>query len=446
MPRKPKPVKVGELTARPHRPPSDADPRWSWRCRRFDPTERKQISVWSGRGTRRQVEDALIKARDEAPKPTIQRMLPSQIKTVEQLLDTWYSTTVHGCRKESTQVSYRCHAKLAKRYMGELQLVHVTTADLERARRSMSEEYAPWSIRSAFTAARAAWRWAVEIGAVRTVVPTFPQLDRRRVSDGYTPSLEDVWAVIDSYDPKRACATRAVLTIMVATGCRPGEAVNVTHRDVEIHGDSVAIVFGRHEGAEKTGSRRVPIFGEAADLVRGLALAEGRASDVAAARADTRIVLRANGVPISHNYAKNLARSLKTRPWDRIGVRAFTPQGVRRAAVDRFARSGVPAADAAAVLGHSIETMLTFYRQVSERDKAEAMLRAGMGSRARPNVQSIDAERERRSRESRNTLQEQSQNPGTCANQESNNSPGLVCAPAGPPTYSSGRPRSGPCP
>ena len=61
------------------------------------------------------------------------------------------------------------------------------------------------------------------------------------------------------------------------------------------------------------------------------------------------------------------------------GVPRFSPNGLRRAATDAYARAGVDPAVAAAQSGHSIQVMMKHYRQVTKEDQRDAVERCGLG-------------------------------------------------------------------
>jgi hypothetical protein len=61
------------------------------------------------------------------------------------------------------------------------------------------------------------------------------------------------------------------------------------------------------------------------------------------------------------------------------GVKPFTPHGFRRMVVDRMIRGGIDPATAASLTGHSVEVMLRCYRKVTDDDRRQAVLKAGLG-------------------------------------------------------------------
>jgi len=62
-----------------------------------------------------------------------------------------------------------------------------------------------------------------------------------------------------------------------------------------------------------------------------------------------------------------------------LGIKPFSPHGLRRLAADTMARSGVDVATAAQILGHSVEMMLKIYRTVNEAEIESAMRKAQLG-------------------------------------------------------------------
>lgn len=174
-------------------------------------------------------------------------------------------------------------------------------------------------------------------------------------------------------DPDRqkffaACssALREVVTFMLLTACRPGEACGLTAAEVDLV-NGVA-TLKKHKTAAKTGrTRSLPLIPEAVDLVRPLAKS----------RPTGPLFLTTSKVPWD---PKNLARRMAVAS-RRSGVKVI-PYGTRHTAATRMLEAGVPDAHVAAVLGHTSTAMIhRHYSHVGENVRLMQAAAASLASR-----------------------------------------------------------------
>jgi integrase len=150
---------------------------------------------------------------------------------------------------------------------------------------------------------------------------------------------------------------RTAALLLYATGARLGEVSGLLWRDVDLADGWVSV-------SGKTGPHDVPLTPEVVDVLRRL---PGRDPDAT--------VCGVRATHVWNNLSRRLLDACKA-----VGVQPFTPQGLRRFAVDEMARSGVDIGAACAVTGHSPRVMLTYYRTATTDDRRRAVAAARLGS------------------------------------------------------------------
>lgn len=355
-----------ELTARPHRPPSRRSNEWSWRCRR------NQITLWAGTGSREHVIDVLTALLTNAPlpegrepervaAPTPQAPAPREVSTVSELLACWLDHLLKVRTKVNTFKAYKGSAG---------RLLSVAADDrlsggpwlLRGVWTALETRYKPKTIQITVCALLQAWRWARSYGLTSLVPPDPLRIRPASEERPYTPTLDEVRRVIATMREP----TRRILTLQMATGARISELAMLHREDVvEIDG-ILHVTFGRHDQAEKTGVRTVPVMlPEGVDALR-------EALDIAGDR-EGPIWTRANGEPVTIHERSRTAARLRRVDWPGLGIRRFTSHGIRRMVATEMRRKGVPLEIAAQLLGHSIQMMLRIYRDIDDDDRIRAM-------------------------------------------------------------------------
>jgi integrase/recombinase XerC len=160
---------------------------------------------------------------------------------------------------------------------------------------------------------------------------------------------------------------RLALLLLYATGARLGEVGALRWEDVDL-------VAGPVHLHGKTGGRTVPLHPQV----------------LAAIEAAPRRGIFVLGIePITiHGLRYHLDSACY-----RAKVPRWTPHGLRRLACDTLYRAGVDVGTAAAVLGHSPQVALRYYRRASDADMREAVARARLGVLPAGDVISIEGRR-----------------------------------------------------
>ena len=357
MPRSPKPFAVGSIRVRAIRGPRGERGRqeWYWRAERH---ATPRVTVWTGWATREAVERHVMEAALAAAEPR-----PTDA-TVRQLM-RWWGHHIETERPElsaQTVTAYRHAAGRVVALLGDVQLTHLSVSLLEQARGQGLRRWSPRTVRYALARLEQAWTWGRSRGRTPDTecpVVTVDVPRRRKV----TPTPGDVAALIQRTDGWQ----RVALTFLHATGARVGEVAALSWDDVDLDRGVVHL-----EG--KTGPRSIPVAAELVAVLR-----EWRDADRGRRPSRPDLVLGLEPQSATRGVQQFLARE----PW--------SSHALRRAAVDRMARSGVDVATAAAYLGHTVETMLASYRQVSEGDLLAAVERAQLGRLPRGEVVSFPA-------------------------------------------------------
>ena len=372
--RKPKPVTVGELTARPHRPPIASNPLWSWRCRKYG------RDIWSGRARRADVAAILMAIIQAPPEP---EAAPAAVETVGQVMALWLESEVEGSTRAVLTVrNYRTSTSAVTRAAGALRLDRGPWAARE-VWRLLSESvlaHRPTQIHTGVMLM--AWRWAHGYGFVPTPCPAMPRVKPPAPKRRYTPTLDEALKVIGTLDG----AARAVLTVQLATGARISEVCCIHRADVDDDGGRMVLTLGVHESARKTGRRLVPVtMPEAIAEIRAAVKtmdAMGRAGGTLWTKkpwGGRPVTDPARLRPVTATYRHAVTKELAAVDWAALGVQRFSSHALRRLAAVMLRQAGVQLEVAAHLLGHSITMMLKTYREVDADERLEAMTRARLG-------------------------------------------------------------------
>lgn len=183
------------------------------------------------------------------------------------------------------------------------------------------------------------------------------------VREKYNPTPDEVWRVVDQLSGW----AKFVAGMQAATGARVGEIARLTWSDIHL-GSGYLVLRG------KNGPRPFPITDKVREVLDW--------GDVEATHAHGTT----ESTVLGHLSSRELVHACEA-----AGVQRFSSHGFRRAAVDQLQRAGVDIKTAADLLGHSPETMLKYYREVSAEDRRIAAavlggnraLRRGQGEPAR---------------------------------------------------------------
>jgi len=350
MPRSPSPLTVGTLHARAVRGPRQ-DGRWYWRARRF--VDGKEDSPWTGWATRdealRELAALIAGGTLDAPRNPYE-----DVRTFRDLLECWIAT-----RKERPDLSKRTvdnYVRKARHLaagLGDVLLERADVLTLERYRdRRLRAGIASSTLALELNILRIAWRWGREVGVCPARALPRVELRARRVRPAVTPAPEHVRVVAS----RLAGWKRVAFLVQYATGARTGEVAALTWDAIDVEAGTVRL-------CGKTGPRVVPLAAEALEALQTLP------------RDDAGRFWGVSAYTVRVSLSMYMARACRE-----AGIPEFQPYGLRRAAVDRFARAGVDIGTAAAFLGHSPMIMLQHYRRVSLDDMRTAVAAARLGA------------------------------------------------------------------
>ncbi len=349
--RRPKPFSVDRIRVRVHSGPR-SDGRWRWRADRPMGKGKRQ-AVWSGWGTREEAGHIVTRLAGGA-----RRVQRGDISTVDDLMDCWIASEIKRSISERSKSARKNHAKaVATSSLQFIALERLYTHHLDAyVQEQRDKGRAQSTIREDLRCLRQAWRWAQGMDAApgrpapRIEVAVTDSVYSRR-----TPTTAEVLSVLEVLKrPNRTPWVHRVVFLLYATGARRGEIADLTW-------ERVNLVTGALQLDGKTGPR--------------VAVLHPRALRELHTWPHERNTVHGTG---PRSVRSNLNARLKTA-CDLAGVEQFSPHGLRRLAVDTIYRSGVAPEVAAAMLGHSVQTALRKYRQVSEADMLSAVQAAGMG-------------------------------------------------------------------
>ena len=341
--RRPEPADVGGLHLSVVRGPN-AEGRWYWRARNAD-----RKVAWTGWASRIDAIRIVRELSGEAePPPTL--------VTVEDLLNVWVAAREQDpTLSPITQGNYRRQSVRPKERLGALPLGKLDHAALEGYRNArLGEDAASRTVRHELLMVRLAWRWAIGRELLNAAaLPPVRLKTRGYVVNHRTPTEAEVAEVLGCMCGETLLATQ----LIAVTGARISEVLGLRNRNADLE-------RGLLQLTGKGVMRNVP-------LTPGLRrLLTGR---VHGGSGDRLLSTNANAL-----------RDALHEACARANVQEFTPHGIRRMAVNRLNRAGVDPKVAAAITGHSVEVMLTYYRSVSAEDKAKGVRQAGLGQRLTP--------------------------------------------------------------
>jgi integrase len=223
------------------------------------------------------------------------------------------------------------------------------------------------------------WSFAVDAGLV-TANP-FLRLRKRSQETAKTRTLTDdeirlFWGRIVM--PPVSYATGPALRLVLAVGCRPGEASGMTKAELAFDSKRQPVSWLIPAARSKNRRARfVPFAAGAAELVTEALILAGKSGYLfPSPTADQPIN--------SHALSVAMARMAAALAADEPGVDTWladrpTPHDLRRTCATRLAAAGVPGEDVAAVLGH-VRTDVTgrHYDQYTRaKEKATALAQWG---------------------------------------------------------------------
>ena len=96
-------------------------------------------------------------------------------------------------------------------------------------------------------------------------------------------------------------------------------------------------------------------------------------------------------LPVSFDTARTSITQRWLKPTcEELGLRYFTPHGIRRLVIDELLEVGSDSATVAKMIGHSEKVMMKYYRQARFSDMQRAVKLAALGKRKNPTLLKLD--------------------------------------------------------
>ncbi|MFT4264833.1 MAG: tyrosine-type recombinase/integrase [Nocardioides sp.] len=329
---------------------------------------------------------------------------PSKV-TLRQLADAWLaereaeSQTPGGIREVSVN-GYRSALHAPLMHMGEREVQTITPADVRALLRTLATEGGKWrrglshrSLVYALGAIRQVFAYGVENGVMATnpgatVKP--PRQQHTKAANTRAPlrwspeQLVQFRAFVDTYGDSERFAAEPWLRAgmrLTLTGMRRSEVLGLDWSCVEVTAGAVEVVQGR----VKTGRGTATALGEVkaanslrtvhADVIHAGTAAALRLLWLAQGRPESGLVIcDAAGEPVDPDAYSARFRGLCKA----AGLPALTSiHNVRHTLATALKAAGVPDHEAAALLGHDVDTYRRFYLVPDDAGAAAAALAAG---------------------------------------------------------------------
>ena len=313
------------------------------------------------------------------------------LRTVSDLMRAWFAHLKDRVDiTDRTKVVRRNCAQRICEFIADVEITELTTGlDLERfvwsrLRKGDAVNTIHFDMKVLFQAVK----WAYEkkyISIRRDEIPR-PKLPTRPTptnnveyaNNHRTPSDEEAQRVCDGFlkyphqhgaytytryaakvesGEDAAIQRRALFLFLWSTGCRIGAALEMTWGDIDFENE--VMVFRK---TKTKIVREVYLLPHLADVLKN-----HRPPN---AKSHTKVFTCHQG-----SFRREIARICEI-----VGIQYFTPHGLRRRAVNKLIESGIKPAVAAHIAGHDVNTMMKYYRLVSNDEVANAMRKAQLGT------------------------------------------------------------------
>jgi len=210
----------------------------------------KSVSV---RGTKRDADmklRTLLSSLDKGLSPGGSKV------TTSQYLDWWLQTYAIPNVRPRTSERYGSDVRLhISPVIGGIRLDHLRAADAQMVLSKMLKAgSAPKSVRHCYRVMRLALKHAVEKGILQVNVTDAVKPPRLESTELEVPSLEEVQHILELAD---STPYGSVLSFIVRTGCRRGEALGLEWRHLDLEHGTASIVQSLQR-IGRTGLRLVP--------------------------------------------------------------------------------------------------------------------------------------------------------------------------------------------
>lgn len=397
---KPDPLTIGSYTARPVGRGPDERGRWLWRLEWY-PEGGKGAQRTRGLGRLGEADVEAVAHRAIASGLDAPLLRPGIVESwgllLRAALAAWRLDEAAGTLAPRSVVAYS-HAVSRLLYLAERWPIPSGAMALDQQVTRLRDDLlragvAPSTTRQTLAAASKAWGWGVRQERV-------PPLPWPRVPikidppERHIPTADELARVLGAMRARdlRAHEGRhgwpwVLLVLAWSTGPRIGEAAQLRVEDVDL-GDAPEVIYGRHDGARKTGRRSVPIDDATAEVLRDY-LDRRRAAGETLAPGSSLW-------PVTHTAIENdgWMRHHVRPACAAAGVPVFRPHDVRAAVVEDLYRRGADPREAADLLGHSVATALGYYRRTRlDRKRALAGMRGAGGIAVEGEVRVVEFKR-----------------------------------------------------
>lgn len=285
--------------------------------------------------------------------------------TLRQLVDEWLATRDDVA--PATAAQYRANLSHALEHLGErTRIAAIDVRAIDRMLVALRVNLSPGTVSnvrgtlSAVLGQAEAWQMID-----RNPVPLARRSRARTATRTVVPSVDDVRKAIATIDDP---FWHALFVVLAGTGCRPGEALALAWRHVDLDQASITIertVTADAEGRKtvgvrtKTGrARTVPI---GADVVDALRVWRRATADTGLWRVKPDALLWPGVADPSVPIAATIARKHWAAACDAAGVPFARVGSLRHLHASTLMAAGVPAQVVADRLGHGIEQTMTRY-------------------------------------------------------------------------------------
>jgi integrase len=360
-----------------------------WRVRVFLGRDHRGRRLYRSKvieGSKRDAQEELKKLQEDRDEGRLDAAVTYAARPLNQFLDYWLDEIVAMEVADSTRNLYRSLLnKHVRPALGSIRLDRIRPAHVQRMFTDLSKraerDLAPRTYQLVYRAMRKAMRKAVGLRILRTNPCAEVSLPRKRaVRPHRALSRAELQRLLAAAD---GTPFEALWHLLAVTGMRPQEALALTWDRIDFEASTLRIDQAITEDAEgnpvlgvpktERSRRTVPV---PAEVLRRLKAHRAAQAEHALRRGqdyDREAALvfagRDGQALCDHN--------LRNREWTKLrkaaGIENASPYSLRHTAATELVEAGVNPTAAAALLGHSVEMLLTVYAKEPEGGKAKAV-------------------------------------------------------------------------
>lgn len=340
-----------------------------WRCEVYDPGTQRRRKLWNRWGTLAEATAAATDTVELGHARPDTGEVHTEVRTLRDLVELWIGDAVESREdlSKGTKRNYRAKAKRLATMLGHVQIDMLTRRRLSTYRdRALREGRAPMTVKAEFRVLALASKWGRE-ERLTNYEPAFPRLNARPIREKYTPTRDEVWAVLDHLEVTGAPLwARLGAFLLATTGARIGAIATLQWGALDLERGTMAVDW-------KGRARSVALSSSVAARLRAVrpAVWTPEARVLSDATADT--------------IRKHLTSYIDAATGD-LSIPRFTPHAFRRSVLNTLYESGEAIHEVADQLGQSPATALRAYASARPERKAEMMERSGLGERPEPDL------------------------------------------------------------